>query len=185
MSFKMLSSKRKDLGAAIAANIIQQRKRRPNRKHSIWVHNWLLRREEQELRLEDPSRVLNFLRMSTTDYMQSALLRHPFPKLMPTFSMHELFSFDPCTAETAHPIDIFLFRIRWSAKTFLPDSILHVRPITRLAKHFPRASYSRRANFRENTLTWRGAFRPMQKLLHGTILFYIPYLHCTHWNSVS
>ena len=76
ISFTMSVSKKRR-AAAIAAYIIMQRKsRRPKRKHSCWVREWILKREEygayhalkNELKISDPCQLRNFLRMSAIDF---------------------------------------------------------------------------------------------------------------------
>ena len=72
-----VSKRRARHAAAIAAYTIMQRKsRRPKRKHSCWVREWILKREEygayhalmNELKITDPSQMRNFLRMSATNF---------------------------------------------------------------------------------------------------------------------
>ena len=53
-----------------------RKSRRPKRKHSCWVREWILKREEygayhalmNELKISDPSQLRNFLRMSAIDF---------------------------------------------------------------------------------------------------------------------
>ncbi len=55
---------------------MQRKSRRPKRKHSCWVREWILKREEygayhalmNELKISDPCQLRNFLRMSAIDF---------------------------------------------------------------------------------------------------------------------